>query len=396
MTDEHRYEYLIVGGGMTADSAAGGIRSVDSEGSIGIISVEQVPPYNRPPLSKGLWKGKSLDSIWRGTADLGVDLYLGRKVESVDRAQRRVIDAQGDRYQYDKLLLATGGRPRRLPFGDESILYYRSLADYQRLRELSESAHSFVVIGGGFIGSEIAAALTMNDLQVTMVFPEAGIGGVQFPAGLSAFLNDYYGEHGVQVISGESVTGLESGHEHLHVMTSGGGTLHCEAVLAGIGLVPNTELAEAAGLTVDDGVVVSPQMQTDDPDIYAAGDVARFFNPALGRAIRVEHEDNANTMGELAGKSMAGEDVTYDHLPYHYSDLFELGYEAAGTLDPGMETVEDWTDPFKKGVVYYLDGGRVRGVLLWDIWGKVDHARQLIAESGPFEATDLRGRIKAE
>lgn len=396
MPDERSYEYLIVGGGMTADSAARGIRSVDSEGSIGIVCAEQDPPYNRPPLSKGLWKGKSLDSIWRGTADLAVDLNLGRKVETVDRAQHRVVDAQGDRYQYDKLLLATGGRPRRLPFGDESILYYRSLADYRRLRDLAESAHSFVVIGGGFIGSEIAAALAMNDLQVTMIFPEAGIGGNQFPAELSTFLNDYYDQHGVQVKSGESVTGLESGHGHLHVLIGGGGTLHCEAVLAGIGLVPNTELAETAGLQVEDGVVVNPQLQTDDPDIYAAGDVARFFNPALGRAIRVEHEDNANTMGELAGKSMAGERVSYDHLPYHYSDLFELGYEAVGTLDPALETVEDWTDPFKQGVVYYLDGGRVRGVLLWDIWGKVDQARQLIAEAGPVEAADLRGRIKAE
>lgn len=390
------YRYLIVGGGMTADSAARGIRSVDSEGTIGLISQERDPPYNRPPLTKGLWKGKDFESIWRGTPELDLDLHLGRRAESLDRQAKQVVDDQGNQYSYEKLLLATGGKPRKLPFGEDSILYYRGVADYRRLKVLAESGASFVVIGGGFIGSELAAALAMNEAQVTMVFPEAGVGAHQFPPGLSAFLNGYYAEHGVQVLAGETVQGLEHGHGHIHVVTGSGSMLHTEAVVAGIGIVPNTSLAEAAGLELDDGVIVNQKLQTSDPDIYAAGDVARFHNPALDKRIRVEHEDNANTMGEAAGKSMAGEQVSYDHLPYFYSDLFDLGYEAVGELDPELELVEDWSEPNQKGVVYYLNDGRVRGVLLWDTWGKVDEARQLIAKPGPFSADDLKGRIAAE
>ncbi|MCH8341418.1 MAG: FAD-dependent oxidoreductase [Chloroflexi bacterium] len=386
------YKYLIVGGGMTADAAVRGIRAVDPEGSLGLIGAEVDPPYNRPPLSKGLWKGKDIDSIWRGTQDQTVELHLGRKIEKVDREARKVIDDQGTEYGYEKLLLATGGRPRRLPFGDDLVLYYRKVEDYRRLQALTQSEAKFAVIGGGFIGSEVAAALAMNNQNVTMIFPEAGVGALQFPADLSAFLNEYYEGNGVTVISGATVEAIESGHGHVHVVT-GAGVVHVDAVVAGIGIQPNTALAEAAGLEVEDGVVVQPTLQTNDPDVYAAGDVARFYNPALDRKMRVEHEDNANTMGEMAGRSMAGEPINYDHLPYFYSDLFDLGYEAVGDINPELEIVSDWAEPFKKGLVYYLEKGRVRGVLLWDVWGKVDEARALIAEAGPFTKDDLAGRI---
>jgi 3-phenylpropionate/trans-cinnamate dioxygenase ferredoxin reductase subunit len=389
-------KYVIVGGGMTADSAVKGIRSVDKDGSIAMISAELDPPYDRPPLTKALWKGKPFESIWRGTQDLDLDLHLGRTVEELDREAKSVTDDQGTEFRYEKLLLATGGSPQRLPFGDDSILYYREVSDYRRLKVLAESAHSFAIIGGGFIGAELAAALAMNGAQVGMVFPESGIGGLQFPEDLSRFLNDYYAEHGVQVLPGESVERLEGGHGHIHVVTSGGAMLHADAVVAGIGIEPNTGLADAAGLDTDDGVLVEPSLQTSDPSIYAAGDVARFYNPALGRRIRVEHEDNANVMGEAAGRSMAGEAISYDHLPFFYSDLFELGYEAIGDLDPSLEVVSDWIEPYKKGLVYYLDEGNVRGVLLWDVWGKVDEARQLISEPGSFSAEDLKGRIQAD
>jgi NADPH-dependent 2,4-dienoyl-CoA reductase/sulfur reductase-like enzyme len=150
-----------------------------------------------------------------------------------------------------------------------------------------------------------------------------------------------------------------------------------------------------AGLEVDNGIVVDEALRTSHPDIYAAGDVAAFYNPALDQRIRVEHEDNANTMGQVAGRSMAGATVTYDHLPFFYSDLFELGYEAVGELNAKLEIIADWQEPYRKGVVYYLQGGRVRGVLLWDIWGQVDAARALIAEAGPFQAENLKGRLPA-
>jgi 3-phenylpropionate/trans-cinnamate dioxygenase ferredoxin reductase component len=146
---------------------------------------------------------------------------------------------------------------------------------------------------------------------------------------------------------------------------------------------------------VDNGIRVDRGLRTSHPDIYAAGDVANFYNPALDQRLRVEHEDNANTMGRLAGQAMAGRTVSYDHLPFFYSDLFELGYEAVGAVDARLETAADWKKPFREGVVYYLRDGRVRGVLLWNVWKQVDSARKLIAEAGPFRAENLRGRLPA-
>lgn len=168
-----------------------------------------------------------------------------------------------------------------------------------------------------------------------------------------------------------------------------------DGVVAGIGIVPNVELARAAGLDLENGIKVDPSLRTSQPDIFAAGDAASFMNPTLGVRLRVEHEDNANTMGRMAGQSMAGKSVSYDHLPSFYSDLFDLGFEAVGEVDSRLETVADWKEPFREGVVYYLKDGRVRGVLLWNVWDQVDAARALIAEPGPFQAANLKGRLPA-
>lgn len=408
------YRYLIVGGGMTADAAARGIRSVDPAGSIGLIGAELDAPYNRPPLSKALWKGKSVDKIFRKTAERGVELHLGRRVTSIDPAEHCVVDDEGVRYTYEKLLLATGGFPRRLPFDStpdaaaegRRIIYYRTLPDYRDLREVAERGQDFLVIGGGFIGSEVAAALTLFGRQVTMIFPDELIGQRIFPRDLAAFVTDYYRQKGVTILSGASAiaverTGLRATLRLRDKVTGAEREVEADAVVAGIGILPAVELAEAAGLQVDGGVVVDAGLRTTAPDIYAAGDVAKFYNPSLDKWLRVEHEDNANTMGATAGKSMAGdllgaaEPVRYEHLPYFYSDLFDLGYEAVGELDSRLETVADWQAPFRKGVVYYLKEGRVRGVLLWDVWGKTDAARELIRQAGPFRAAELTGKIAA-
>jgi 3-phenylpropionate/trans-cinnamate dioxygenase ferredoxin reductase subunit len=387
------YKYLIIGGGMTADAAVHGIRKMDANGTIGLISQEQDKPYDRPPLTKGLWKDKTLDSIWRHTENERVEFHLGRNVETVDPKQKRAVDDAKNVYTYDKLLLATGGRPRLLPFGEEQIIYCRTLADYRRLRELADKNKRFVVIGSGFIGSEIAAALAMNQKEVTMVFPGKTICERVFPQDLSQFLNDFYKEKGVELLPGESAIGLEARHAELFLKTSSGRELVTAAVVAGIGIQPNIELAQAAGLKTDNGIVVDEFLRTTNPDIYAAGDVAAFQSPALGQRLRVEHEDNANTMGKVAGDNMAGKPEPYRHLPFFYSDMFELGYEAVGELDSRLETFADWKTPFREGVVYYLHAGRVRGVLLWNVWGQVDAARALINETGPFKSGDLKGRL---
>lgn len=389
------YTYVIVGGGMAADSAIQGIRSVDESGSIALIGAENFPPYDRPPLTKALWTGKkTLDKLWRQTTSRGADLYLNARVVSVDPAAKVVVDDQGVEYEYDKLLLATGGTPRELPFGKGLIRYYRTMADYQALREQADKGGKFAVIGGGFIGSELAAALAMYKQEVTMIFPGKGICANIFPLGLVEHLNNYFREKGVVVLNGEEVSDVQATGNSRLVKMKSGKSIEVDHVVAGIGIKPNVELAGMAGLHIDNGILVGEDLQTSHADIYSAGDVAAFPNAYLGGHVRLEHEDNTNAMGKAAGCSMAGQPEPYDYIPYFYSDLFELGYEAVGRLDSRYQMVEDWKEqPYKKGVVYYLDGGHLRGVLLWNVWDKVDAARELIRAVGPKVASQLPGKI---
>jgi len=387
------YKYLIIGGGLAGDGATRGIRELDTQGSIGMISMEPDPPYMRPNLSKGLWKGRSVEKIWRKT-DERAELHLNRTVTQLDPNKKIVRDDQGDEYNYDKLLIATGGSPKHLPLGNGDIIYYRSFQDYKHLRELTEHGDHFVVIGGSFIGSELAAALTIVGKKVTMVFPGDTISGSIFPSDLANFLNDYYREKGVEVLTGDTVASVQKEGKLITVRTGSGRAIETDGVVAGIGIHPNLDLAKEAGLKIDDGIVVNERLETSVPDIYAAGDAANFFHSALGKRTRVEHENNAVEMGKLAGRNMVGANDAYIHIPMFYSDLFDLGYEAVGEMSSKMETIADWQEqPFKKGVVYYMDDGRVRGVLLWNVWKKVEDARELLKEKGPFREKDLKGRI---
>ena len=390
------YQYLIIGGGMTAAAAVDGIREVDSTGSIGLIGEEMDAPYDRPPLSKALWKGKAFDIIWRKSANKAVSLHLGRVVKEVVPEENRITDNNGDVFTYETLLFATGGRPRRLPFGGDEVIYFRTVSDYRRLRALTETGRKFAVIGGGFIGSEIAAALTLNGKEVVMIFPGNDIGDRMFPRPLAQFVSDVYRQKGVEVVPGEKVTGLETRGNRRVLKTSSGREIEVDGVVAGVGIEPNIALAHTAGIEVEDGIIVDKFLRTSHRDIYAAGDVAAFHNPALGKRIRVEHEDAANSMGRLAGRNMAGKSEPYDHLPFFYSDMFDLGYEAVGDVDSRLETFADWKRPNVEGVVYYLQNSRVRGVLLWNVWDQVEAARRLIADPGPFSAKDLKGRLPAK
>jgi NADPH-dependent 2,4-dienoyl-CoA reductase/sulfur reductase-like enzyme len=386
--------YLIIGGGMAAAAAVEGISESDGDAQkIIIIGGESQKPYDRPPLSKALWKGdQKVEEIFRPLSE-GVNFQGGRTVVQVEPSEHRVRDDQDTTYTYDKLLLATGSTPRRLPFGGDNILYYRTLDTYRHLRGLAANQDRFAVIGGGFIGSEIAAALAMNDKQVTILFPQNGIASNIFPADVVEFLNDYYRQKGVEVLAGQEVRDVEGSGNDLTVVTASGRRIPVNGVVAGVGVTPNTELAEAAGLEVKNGVVVNEWLQTSDPDIYAAGDMANFYDAVLGTRRRVEHEDAANSMGKAAGQNMAGKGEKYTYSPMFYSDLFELGYEAVGELDSRMETVADWQKKYDTGVIYYLEEGRVRGALLWNVWGKVDEARALIAEGKQMTPKALQGAI---
>jgi NADPH-dependent 2,4-dienoyl-CoA reductase/sulfur reductase-like enzyme len=318
---------------------------------------------------------------------------LNCKVTQLDPQKKLALDEENEEYTYDKLLLATGGIPNHLPFGKGNIIYYRTFQDYQQLRKLTEQGSRFLVIGGSFIGSEIAAALTMTGQKVTMVFPENAISEHAFPKDLSKFLNEYYRLNGVEILTGESVVSVHKEEDHIIARTGSGRVMEVDGVVAGIGIRPNLDLAKQAGLEANDGVVVNEQLRTSQPDIYAAGDAANFFHSALGRRVRVEHEDNAIQMGMTAGRNMAGAGETYTHIPMFYSDLFDLGYEAVGEINSKLQTFSDWQEPFKKGVIYYLDDGQVRGVVLWNVWEKTDEARAFMKEQGPFDPKNLKGKI---
>ncbi len=388
------YPYLIIGGGMTGAAAANAIRERDAAGLIGLISAEPEPPYDRPPLSKKLWDGKrTIDQIYVKLPG-NVQAMLGRRVVAIDPEARGVTLDDGASHTYGRLLLATGGDPRRLPFGGAHVNYYRTLADYRALRADADAGARFIVIGGGFIGSEVAASLRKRGNDVTLVFPEAGISDRLFPAEMAAFLNDYYREQGVEVLSGESVTDMAADADGATVTLGSGRTLAADRVVAGIGIVPDVALARAAGLASDNGILVDENLQTTQPDIYAAGDVANYPDLILGGRRRVEHADAARAMGRAAGLNMAGAGQPYRYLPLFYSDLFALGYEAVGQCDSRLDIVADWGEAFRHGVLYYLRDGRVRGVLLMDVWDKVDEARAIIEAGEVVAAADLRGRIR--
>lgn len=398
MSDRSEYRYLIIGGGMVADSAARGIRELDPDGSIGIVAEEETPPVARPALSKKLWTDPSFafDDAWLDTeADTGATRLAGERAVEIDRDARTVRTEHGMTLGYEQLLLATGGTPKRLDLpDDERIVYFRSVEDYRRLRELSGGGRRIAVIGGSFIGTELAAALAQNDTAVTLVFPGPVLGGERFPADLAQRFQEMYEHAGVTLVPDAKVESAEIGDDGaIRLALSSGRTVECDGVAVGVGVTPNIELAEAAGLETDDGVLVDERLRTSDDRVFAAGDIASYPDAILGRR-RIEHVDNATEMGHQAGRNLAGADEPYDHTPYFYSVVFGNGYEAVGALDSSLDTVEVWNGD--SGVVYYIDGARVAGVLLWNIAGRRDAARDAIAHADASDRAALRDRIPAE
>jgi 3-phenylpropionate/trans-cinnamate dioxygenase ferredoxin reductase subunit len=392
------YDYVIIGGGMTAASAALAIREVDKNGVIAMISADGHPPYSRPPLSKKLWHGKAEEIIWFKLPEDRFDLVLNTSITALDPQQKQVVDSAGNRYSYQKLLLATGGTPREIPGAPKEIVYYRTIDDYHMTRSWVGKGSKIALIGGGFIGSEIAASLTDNGEKVSMVYLEHSLGERVYPQDLSKFVTDYFQQKGVEVHPNIDIQGVEKQGSTLVMHSKDGQSFTADHIIAGLGIIPNTAIAQAAGISIAGpeggrGIAVDEHLRTNFPEIFAAGDVASFYNSALQRQMRVEHEDNALTMGRTAGLNMAGQATAYAHQPYFYSDLFDLGYEAVGELDSRMDIFEDWVEPFRKGVVYYMKDQKVRGVLLWNTWDRVESARALIAEDQPHSPSDLKGRL---
>jgi len=389
------FDHVIVGGGMTADAAAKAIHEATPDASVLIVSADVDAPYTRPALSKKLWTDPDYteaDNDLGTVADSGAEIRLRTLVESIDRDARTVTTSTGDVIGYGALLLATGGSPTALDLPDDDrVVYFRTAEDYRRLRSLSGGGRHVVVVGGSYIGTELAAALVQNDTRVTLVFPDDVLGGSVFPASIASAFEKAFEEARVELARGRRVESGTADDAGVHLRLDDGSTLDADAVVVGLGISVDDQLAADAGLTVDDGIVVDEHLRTSDPNVFAAGDVASYPDAILGRR-RVEHVDNAKSQGPVVGRNMTGADEVYDHTPYYYSKVFDISYEAVGTLDASLETVVD-----DKGdgaaVAYYLgDDGAVEGVLLWNVEEARDAARAVIA-AGVVPRDELVGRI---
>ncbi len=397
-----RYEYVIVGAGMIADAAAKGIRELDPESAILILGDEADEPYTRPALSKLLWTDPSFtpDKVPLGTEASGAGIRPRAPGAAVDPpAQTRT--GGGETLEYGALLLATGGVPTTLPdlpAGDR-VVYFRTFADYRHLRALADDRPHVAVVGGSYIGTEIAAGLVQNDCRVTLITPDATLRAKAFPQDLATTFQGWFEDAGVEIVPSTKVTGGTATDEGVSLTTDTGGTIEADVVVFGLGITPSTELAEAAGLEVGDGIVVDEHLRTSNPSVYAAGDVASYPDALLGRR-RIEHVDLARKQGRAAGRAMVGDETPFAYTPYFYSMVFGHRYEAIGTLDSSLEVVEAWAEPKAKGSLYYLDGDAVQGVLLWGNSSDAepdarDGARAVLAEPSSFDREALAARTLA-
>lgn len=399
---DNTFRYVIVGAGLAGASAVKGIREFDKNGSILLVGDEKHLPYNRPPLSKDLWFGKkTLEKTFVQKQDFydtnGVTLLGSVKITAVDAGRKAIVDSAGKEYTFEKLLIATGGIPRRLsiPGGDlDGVVYYRYLDDYLWSRDRSAGGASAVVIGGGFIGSELAAALNHVKADVTMIFPGQYLVDRVFPSYLGGAIQEHYVERGIRIIAPDKPISFTKIGPGIVTTTQSGKRIESDFVIVGVGISPEVELARSAGLTLGDGIVVNDLLQTSNPDIYAAGDNAQFPYMALSRQTRVEHWDNALNQGLYAGRNMTGARDPYDYMPYFFSDLFEFGYEAVGEVSSSLDTYADWQKENDTGVIYYHKEWVIRGAMMCNVWNKVDAAREMIRKGERIAPEVLSGAIK--
>ncbi|MBD9699905.1 NAD(P)/FAD-dependent oxidoreductase [Flavimobilis sp. GY10621] len=402
------FDHVVVGAGVAADAAARGVREVDPDATILVVGPEPDPPYDRPPLTKDLWRPDPPASIDLGTAAAtGATVRTGRSVTALDTASRTVTTDDGAQVRYDRLVLATGGAPRTLTSEPvPGVLTFRSLGDYRRVRELADAGRHVVVVGGGYIGIELACGLALSAARVTLVVTQDRPAAHLVPPMLVDRLEEGLRSRGVEILTHRRAVTAERGAPGAGpVLVLDDATwVESDAIVVGLGITPADDLARSAGLDVDDGVVVDATLLTSDPYVRAAGDVARYPDPVLGR-VRVEHVDNAHATGRSAGRANAAERLghaaePHTHTPFFYSDWFDDGWEAVGTLDARLTLVEDWAPgPLgDAGVIYHVsDDGALRGVMLWNVWDSAARATELLAELGdPGSVPDpstLRGRI---
>ncbi len=331
-------KYLLIGGGLASSQAAKQLRAKDSDGGITLVGQERRVPYDRPPLSKEFLRGeKSVQNLLFDPEsyyhEQRIDLVLGVTVSRLDPSTKTATLADGESLSFEKALIATGGRPVTLDIPGSTlpgVHYLRTLDDSAAIAAEADRGKRAVIIGGGFIGMELAASLTQRGVQVTVIEPRPHIWARFTDATLAGFFQDHCTGKGVTFKTNEAATEIRGKDRASSVLTRSGQELPCDFVCVGIGILPNVELAQQAGLAVDNGIVVNEYLQTSHPDLYAAGDVANYPDPFFGKRRRVEHWGHAEFCGELAGQNMAGARNPYDLLTYVWSDIFDLHLEFAG------------------------------------------------------------------
>ena len=381
--------YVIVGASLTGAKAAQTLREEGFDGNIVLLGEEHERPYERPPLSKGYLLGKEDRSSifvheegWY--AENGVDLRLGVRVTALDPGAKQVSLADGGTVAYDRLLLATGASPRRLraPGGDlDGVLYLRRVGDSERLRAALRGGGQVVTVGGGWIGLEVTAAAREAGCEVTVVEPEPVALYRQLGPELGGVFTDLHKEHGVVFRTRESVTELRgSGGKVTGAVTSSGAVLPADHVVVGIGAIPATGLAADAGLDIGNGVIVDAGLHSSAPDVFAAGDVANAYHPLYGKHVRVEHWANALNGGPAAARSMLGQGVSYDAVPYFYSDQYDLGMEAAGLPEPDSydQVVYRGDLAGREFIAFWLSDGVVMAGMNVNVWDVNDDIQALI------------------
>jgi 3-phenylpropionate/trans-cinnamate dioxygenase ferredoxin reductase subunit len=331
-------KYVLIGGGLASSQAAKQIRKADPQGSVTLVGEEPYVPYDRPPLSKEFLRGeKSREALFfdpeQRLRDHGIDLILGVAVKQLNLPDKTATLANGEAIAFEKALIATGGRPVRLklPGGDLPGVYYlRTLDDSAAIHAEAGKGKRAVFIGAGFIGMEVAASLTQQGVQVTVIEAQPHIWARFADATLAGFFQDYCANKGVRFYTNEMAAEIKGRGKPSAVVTRSGREIPCDFVCIGVGIVPNVELAQQAGLKVENGIVVNEYLRASHPDVYAAGDVANYLDPIFGKRRRVEHWGHAEYCGQLAGQNMAGANKTYDLLTYVWSDIFDLHLQFAG------------------------------------------------------------------
>ena len=390
------YRYVIVGGGLAATTAIEGIRAHDRDGGILLLSRENHLPYRRSPLSKDVWRGPyDLEQLSiRGPEFYDaqrVEVRLRREVIEIDAEHHVLWDERGDSVGFDHVLLATGCRARRLhALGAESsgVRYFRDLEDYIDLRARLERIQHVTVVGGNFTALELAASLRGTGVEVTYLFPEDHPLYRVLPHELGESVVAWLRAHDVEAVSGDRLVEIRETGEFLHARTQNGNDLTTQLVLVDEGGEPQLELAEAAGLETDDGVVVDEYGRSSRPGVWAAGDVAEFPYLALGQLMRVEGTDHAEHHGAAVGANMAGANTPYTHLPRKWFEIGDLWFEGVGELNARLDHQQVGFEGGAEGVVFYLLDDVVRGVLLCNVHDRLEWARTLIREAQPMSSAD--------